>query len=68
MEIEIIENRGRAPKYDFDLKEVGDRRSYPDTNPNKLLGAAKGYCNRRGLDWKFRCYTVDGETFIVRIK
>ena len=67
MEITIPETRGAPAKYDFNM-EVGEIRSYDNTKAVYLINSAKSYCKRRGLAWKFRCYTMDGLSHIVRVK
>ena len=68
MEIIIPETRGRKPKYDFTEMDIGTRRSFINTNVDRILTCAKSFCKTRGLSWRFRCYTINEEVFIVRIK
>jgi putative hemolysin len=67
MEPLVPETRGAKPKYNFDLA-YAEKRSYANTTPGSLLNSAKSYCKQRGLNWKFRCYSQNGLTHIVRIK
>lgn len=66
-EVNVPETRGAKAKYDFDLK-VGEQRKYPGISTNNLLTSAKGWCKYRKLEWKFRCYTMDGFTYIIRVQ
>ena len=67
MEVKVPETRGAKAKYDYDL-QVGEERMYEGTSTNSLLTNAKGWCKYRGLDWKYRCYTMNGFTHIIRVK
>ena len=67
MEVHVPETRGKKPKYDFNLG-IGDMRSYEDVSLMVLLNCAKSYCKQRSLDWRFRCYTMDGMSHIIRVK
>lgn len=67
MKDETIVLRGVKPKYDFNVN-VGEVRQYQGTSASVLINCAKSYCYRRGLDWQFHCFTVDGVVSIVRIK
>ena len=69
MENKVIvpETRGARSKYDFDM-DVGEDRKYKDVTLNSLLTCAKFYCNTRGLEWRFRCYTMNGFTHIIRVQ
>ena len=64
----IPETRGAKPKYNFEGFTLFETRSFEDTNTGNLLNSAKSYCRQRDLDWKFRCYTMNGLTHIVRVK
>ena len=67
-QIEVPETSGAKRKYDISGMRVGDRLSYDDTTTGKLLGSAKSFCDRHGLDWTFRCFTEDVLRVIIRTK
>lgn len=66
-EIIIPETRGAKSKYDYDIG-VGEVRSYPGARVQSLISNSRTWCLRRGLDWKFKCYTINGVVHIVRVK
>ena len=67
--VKIPETRGGGNKrYDFDNFLINETRSYTNSTTGHLLNSAKSYCKRQGLDWKFRCYTLNDLTHIIRIK
>jgi hypothetical protein len=65
--IKIPETRGAKRKYDYDIG-VGETRSYPGAKVQSLISNSRTWCNRRGLDWRYKCYTINGVVNIVRIK
>jgi hypothetical protein len=64
---EVIVPRGIKRKYDFDVS-VGDIRRYPNASVGVVLNCSKSFCYRRGLDWRFHCFLVDGVVNVVRVK
>lgn len=68
MEIQIPENRGRKPIYDFYKMELGERRRFTTITASVALNCAKRQAKTRSLNWKFRTYTENGEIVIVRVE
>ena len=66
--IVVPETRGGKTKYDFNNFEIGETRTHTNTTTGRVLGSAKSYSNLRNLNWKFRCYKMNGIIHIVRIK
>lgn len=54
-------------KKDFSGMLVGDSKSFYDTDYHVLLVAAKRFCKKNNLDWKFSCKTNSDCVVIKRI-
>lgn len=71
MEKEInapVENRGgKNKRYDILDMTISEVRSFENTTTGKVLTSAKQLCKRHNLEWRFRCWTTDGVTYIMRI-
>ena len=59
---------GKNKKYNFVDMALGEKRFFHDTTPNKLLVCAKQFCKYYNFDYKFRCWTIEGITYIMRIQ
>jgi len=68
MKVDIPETRGAKLKYDLTGMDKGETRSFGNTTPGTLINCAKSFSRKRGLRWKFRCYSMDGLTHIVRVE
>lgn len=68
MEVKVKETRGAVQKYDFAKMRVGEIRSFKGPKTTTLLNCAKRYSLVNNLGWRFRCYTDNGESVIVRVK
>lgn len=64
----IPETRGRPRKYDFSKMKAGQIKGFDDLTTSALLNAANYYAKKEKLRWRFRCYTVEKKTFIVRVR
>lgn len=66
-----LKKAGRKPKYDFTDFDLNETRAYKvkGKTPNgTLISCAHSYCELRGLNWKFKSYTVNGKVHLIRIK
>lgn len=64
------ENRGRKLLYPiYELTEPGKAisASAEQTTTGRMMTAAKGWASRRGLDWQFKCFTEEGQVYLVRV-
>jgi len=68
MEIVIPENRDRKPIHHFYNMELGERRVLDTITSSVALNCAKRQAQTRKLNWKFRTYTENGHTILVRVQ
>lgn len=68
MKIEVKETRGAKPRYNFEGFQVGEIRYYHGTTTGRITGSVKSYCRNRDLNWKFRSYTENKKTALVRVQ
>ena len=67
-QIKVPETRGGKTKYNFNDFKIGETLTFENTTTGIVISCAKSYCKQRGLNWSFRCYSMNGFINIVRIK
>jgi hypothetical protein len=62
---QVIARRQRI--YNFDGLELGVWRAFGGVRTSVLHNCAKSYALKRGLNWKFRVFKIDGITYLIRV-
>ena len=63
----IKETRGRKRKYHFNGMRIGEKRIFKAPTINILI-CANNWAEKNNKNWKFRTYTENGLTNIIRTK